>query len=300
MTIETRTPGVDELGEVVDVLRSWQDDDAPLQLHPGDVGWYWRFGAPATAAALRTWRRDGRVVAVGLLDGLDLLRLGIAPDLQRDDELARRLAEDAARPERGVLGPGGASVEAPVGALVDEHLAAAGWRVDERWALLRRDLAAPVEDSGVPAREVGPSEAAAWAEALRSSFGGTRAAPERWHALATGLPYADARCLLVHDGAPVADDPARAGHEPAAAVIAVWSAGPGRPGLIEPMGVHADHRRRGLGRAVTLAGLAALRALGASSALVATPASNVGGVATYVAAGFVHLPERFDRRREAV
>ncbi|MGN7702530.1 GNAT family N-acetyltransferase [Cellulosimicrobium sp. 22601] len=300
MTIETRTLGVDELGEVVDVLRSWQDDAAPLQLHPGDVGWYWRFGAPATAAALRTWRRDGRVVAVGLLDGPDLLRLGIAPDLQRDDELARRLAEDAGRPERGVLGPGGASVEAPVGALVDEHLAAAGWRVDERWALLRRDLAAPVEDSGVRAREVGPSEAAAWAEALRSSFGGTRAAPERWHALATGLPYADARCLLVHDGAAVPDDPARAGHEPAAAVIAVWSAGPGRPGLIEPMGVHADHRRRGLGRAVTLAGLAALRALGASSALVATPASNVGGVATYVAAGFVHLPERFDRRREAV
>ncbi|MFB8229486.1 GNAT family N-acetyltransferase [Cellulosimicrobium sp. NPDC055967] len=299
MVIELETPEVDELGEALDALRTWQDDAAPLQLHPGDVGWFWRFGATATAAAVRTWRRDGRVVAVGLLDGPDLLRLGIAPDLQRDDELARRLAEDAGRPERGVLGEGGASVEAPVGALVDEHLAAAGWRVDERWALLRRDLAAPVEDPGVRVREVGPSEAAAWAEALRSSFGGTRAAPERWHALATGLPYADARCLVVQDGPPVVGDPADIATGSAAAVIAVWSAGPGRPGLIEPMGVHAEHRGRGLGRAVTLAGLAALRALGASSALVATPASNVGGVATYVSAGFTHLPERFDRRREA-
>lgn len=305
--IETSTPDVDGLGAVVDVLRAWQDDATPLQLHPGDVGWFWRFGAPATAAALRTWCRDGRVVAVGLLDGPDLLRLAIAPDLLHDDELAHRLADDAARPERGVLGEGGASVEAPVGARVDEHLAAAGWCVDERWALLRRDLAAPVEEPAVRVREVGPPEAAAWAETLRSSFGGTRAAPERWHALASGLPYADARCLVVHDGprlggplvgGPSDDVATDVAPGPAVAVIGVWSAGPGRPGLIEPMGVHADHRGRGLGRAVTLAGLAALRELGASSALVATPASNAGGVATYVSAGFTHLPERFDRRRD--
>ncbi|KLN35052.1 acetyltransferase [Cellulosimicrobium funkei] len=312
MVIERETPGVDGLREALDALRAWQDDAAPLQLHPGDVGWFWRFGARATAAALRTWRRDGRVVAVGLLDGPDLLRLAIAPDLLRDDELAHRLADDATRPERGVLGESGASVEAPVGALVDERLAAAGWRVDERWALLRHDLADPVEDPGVRVREVGPPEAAAWAETLRSSFGGTRAVPERWHALASGLPYADARCLVVHDGPPVAgppdgeaadgeaadDEAVDAGGATVVAVIGVWSAGPGRPGLIEPMGVHADHRGRGLGRAVTLAGLAALRELGSSSALVATPASNVGGVATYVSAGFTHLPERFDRRRD--
>jgi hypothetical protein len=40
-----------------------------MQLHPGDVGWFWRFGAEATAAAARTWSRDGRILAVGLLDG---------------------------------------------------------------------------------------------------------------------------------------------------------------------------------------------------------------------------------------
>ncbi len=49
----------DGLSEVVGVLREWQYDGAPMQLHPGDMGWYWRFGAEATAAAVRTWSQDG-------------------------------------------------------------------------------------------------------------------------------------------------------------------------------------------------------------------------------------------------
>jgi hypothetical protein len=73
-------------------VRQWQYDGAPMQLHPGDLGWFWRFGATATAAALRTWRRDGRTLAVGLLDDAKLLRLTIAPDAQRDEELAAGIA----------------------------------------------------------------------------------------------------------------------------------------------------------------------------------------------------------------
>lgn len=296
VTIETSTPREAEVAEALEELRSWQADDAPLQLHPGDVGWFWRFGAAATAAALRTWRRDGRIVAVGLLDGPDLLRLALAPDARRDEELARRLAEDAVHPERGVLPAGEVSVEAPVGALVDERLGEAGWRAGEPWTLLRRDLTDPVEDPGLRVEEVGPERAHEWAEVLRSSFGGTSSTSERWHALASGPLHADARCLVVHDDAGDRGDEAV---RSAVAVVGVWSAGPGRPGLIEPMGVHADHRGRGHGRAVTRAGAAALREMGASSVLVATPRSNVGGVATYVSAGFQRLPERRDRTRDA-
>ena len=40
-------------------------------------------------------------------------------------------------------------------------------------------------------------------------------------------------------------------------------------GQFEPVGTHADHRRRGLGRAVCLHALRRLRKLGATSALVA-------------------------------
>ncbi|NUV51308.1 GNAT family N-acetyltransferase, partial [Streptomyces sp. CAI-78] len=82
-----------------------------------------------------------------------------------------------------------------------------------------------------------------------------------------------------------------------AAVVTVWSAGPGRPGLVEPMGVHEDHRGRGYGRAITVAGASALRKLGSSSARVCTPSSYAGAVATYRAAGFEVRPEVRDRIR---
>ncbi|QCD55504.1 hypothetical protein CEB94_11920 [Streptomyces hawaiiensis] len=41
------------------------------------------------------------------------------------------------------------------------------------------------------------------------------------------------------------------------------------------------------------------RGLGSSSAVVCTPTSNAGAVATYKAAGFEQLPETRDRRRDA-
>ena len=121
-----------------------------------------------------------------------------------------------------------------------------------------------------------------------AAFDGSTFTPQRWHAMAAGPAYADARCLVGYDdqGVPVA-------------AATVWSAGPGRPGLLEPVGVHRDHRGRGHGTAITLAAAAALREMGASSATVCTPSANVGGVATYVAAGFRALPEVADLRRGA-
>ncbi|RYJ30432.1 acetyltransferase [Streptomyces sp. L-9-10] len=79
----------------------------------------------------------------------------------------------------------------------------------------------------------------------------------------------------------------------------MWSAGPGRPGLLEPMGVHREHRRHGYGRAITVAAAAALQELGSSSAIVCTPSSNPGAVATYKSAGFQQRPEVRDQYRDA-
>ncbi|WP_062646156.1 GNAT family N-acetyltransferase [Streptomyces maremycinicus] len=160
MTVAPGEPGVDGLGEVVGVLREWQSDAAPAHLHPRDLGWFWRFGAAATAAAVRTWSRDGRVLAV-VLDGPTLPRPAIAPGAPCDEELARRAA------------------------------------------------------------------------------------------------------------------------------------------LLEPMGVHRDHRGRGHGRAMGVAAARALRELGASSALVRTPSANVAAVATHRAGGFHRLPETRDLNRDA-
>lgn len=287
MAIVLGKPGVDGLSEVVGVLREWQYDGAPWQLHPGDVGWFWRFGVEATAAAVRTWSRDGRILAVGLLDGPGLLRLTIAPDARRDEELARQLVEDLAEPERGVLNAGKAAVESPVDALVQDLLSESGWNFGEPWTPLRCDLTEPVEDPGVRIEVIGPEQASVWAAVLRASFEGSTFTDERWHAMAAGSPYADARCLAAYDA-----------QGSAVAVVTVWSAGPGKPGLLEPMGVHRDHRGRGYGKAITLAAAAALRELGSSSAIVYTPSSNVGAVATYESAGFQQLPEVRDQCRD--
>nr|MDT0659087.1 GNAT family N-acetyltransferase [Micromonospora sp. DSM 115978] len=286
MSVGLVTPGVDGLDEAVGVLREWQYDGAPMQLHPGDLGWFWRFGAVATAAAVRTWRRDGRILAVGLLDGPTLLRLTIAPDAWRDKELAARLVEDVTEPRHGVLPAGRVSVEAPRGVLVQDLLFGAGWQADEPWTPLRRDLTEPVRDPGVRVEVIGPEQAHVRTAVHRASFGSSIFTDERWHAMAAGSPYADARCLVGYDdrGDPVA-------------AVTVWSAGPGRPGLIEPMGVHRDHRGHGYGRAVTVAAAAALQKLGSSSAIVYTPSSNVGAVATYRSAGFGQRPEIRDLYR---
>ncbi|WP_310723324.1 GNAT family N-acetyltransferase [Streptomyces sp. N2A] len=288
MAILLGKPGVDGLSEAVGALREWQYDGAPMQLHPGDLGWFWRSGGEATAAAVRTWSRDGQLLAVGLLDGPRLLRLTIAPDIHRDEELARQLVEDVTEPKRGVLPEGKVNVEAPMGALVQELLIENGWHADEPWTPLRRDLTEPVRDPGVRIEVVGPEKAHVFVAVHRAAFDGSRFTDERWHAMAAGLPYADARSLIAYDDQ---------GH--AVATVTVWSAGPGRPGLLEPMGVHRDHRRHGYGEAITVAAAATLRELGSSSAIVCTPSSNVGAVATYKSAGFQQCAEARDRYRDA-
>ncbi|MEU5538573.1 GNAT family N-acetyltransferase [Streptomyces sp. NPDC020362] len=288
MAIALGEPGADGLSGAVGVLREWQYDGAPMQLHPGDLGWFWRFGAEATAAAVRTWSRDGRILAVGLLDGPGLLRLTIAPDAQQDEELAQQLVQDVTEPERGVLAEGTAYVEAPAGALVQDLLFADGWHADEPWTPLCRDLTEPVADPGVRIEVIGPEQAHVRTAVQRASFDRSTFTDERWHAMAAGLPYADARCLVAYDD-----------RGDAVAAVTVWSAGPGKPGLLEPMGVSREHRGHGYGRAITVAAAAALQELGSSSAIVCTPSSHVGAVATYTSAGFRQRPEIRDRRRDA-
>ena len=288
MGIELCTPAVEQLGEVVEVLRDWQHDASPMQLHPGDLGWYWQFGAEAVAASVRTWRRGGELVAIGFLDGPEVLRLTVAPGVVRDEELARRVVSDAGDPDGPVLPEGEVSVESPNGSRVQELLAEVGWGAGEPWTPLHRDLAGPVQDSGLRIEVVTPGHESEFTAVHRSAWGSGRFTDELWRTMTTGLPFVDGRCLLAYDdrGEPVAG-------------VTVWSAGVGRPGLLEPMGVHADHRGRGYGRAICVAAAAELQALGSSSALVCTLSSLAPAVATYRSAGFQQLPERLDRTRAA-
>lgn len=287
MAIVVGKPDVEGLSAAVGALRDWQYEGAPMQLHPGDLGWSWRFGADTLAAAVRTWSRDGRILALGFLDGPNLLRMTIAPDRQQDEELAQQVAADAADPERGVLTPGEAYIEAPMQALLQDVLAEQGWQGDEPWTPLRRELTDPVKEPELRIEVVGPEHVPARVAVQRAAFANSTFTEAHWQVMAAGPVYADAQCLVAYDE-----------HANAVAAVTVWSAGPGKPGLLEPMGVHREHRARGYGRAITEAAAAALQNLGASSATVCTPSANVGAVATYLAGGFEARPEIRDMRRE--
>jgi ribosomal protein S18 acetylase RimI-like enzyme len=113
----------------------------------------------------------------------------------------------------------------------------------------------------------------------RAAFDRSTFTVERWTAMSQSPAYQDARCLVGYDG-----------RGNAVAAATVWSAGAGRPGLLEPMGVHRDHRGNGYGTAITRTAASVLRDMGASSATVATPTSNQGAVATYESAGFRRMP----------
>ncbi|MEU8226855.1 GNAT family N-acetyltransferase [Kribbella sp. NPDC048915] len=288
MAIELSTPGIGELGDVVAMLREWTREDVPLQLHPGDLGWYWRFGEDRTAAATRVWRRGGQIVAIGMLDEPDWLRMSIAPEVQRDEELAHRIVDDVSAPANGVLIDGKVYVDTPMGALVQELLFKQGWNADAPWVPVRRDLTEPVPDPGARVDVVGPEEAHERVSVQRASFDGSTFTNERWFAMSDGLPYADARCLVLRN---------KLGESVAAATV--WSAGAGRPGYIEPMGVHRLHRGRGYGTAMVLACAQHLQELGSSSVYTVTPASNVGAVATYTAAGLEPMAEIRAQYRDA-
>lgn len=286
------TPDVPHLEEVVATLRGWQRPGTPIQLHPGDLGWFWRHGGEATAAAVRRWSRDGQLLGIGLLDGPDLLRLAIAPEAHHDRALADQIAADVTDPQRGVLPEGAASVEAPPGALVHDVLGEHGWAIDEPWSMLLRDLSEPVGDPGVRVEVIDPERAGVWAAVHCAAFGGgpedVAAVEGRWHAKARGVPFADARSLVAYDE-----------EDDAVAAATVWSAGPGQYGVLEPLGAHPDHRGRGHGRAMAVAAAAALQDLGSAAALVCTESANVAAVAAYQSAGFRLLGQRWDRRRGA-
>ncbi len=281
MTLVCATPPVDGFGEVVAALARFQRDGLPVQLHPGDLGWYTRCGADAAAAATRTWSRDGQILAVGLLDGPGVLRLAVSPDAFDDDDVATGILRDIA----GSTSFRAEVVEARGGPRLRRALIEGGWVPDEAWTPLRRDLAGPVEKSDLRLEVTNVDRADVRVALQRASFERSTFTREGWRAMAEGPAYARARCLVGYDG------------EVAVAAVTVWSAGAGRPGLLEPMGVHREHRGRGYGAAICRGAAAALREMGASSATVCTPSDNVGAVATYASAGFVPLAPVRDFRR---
>ncbi|WP_374929469.1 GNAT family N-acetyltransferase [Kytococcus sedentarius] len=280
------------LDEALEALASFQVEGGPVHLHPGDLGWALRHGADLIADELRVWRRDGVIVALSWVDVDDLLpRMAVSPEVDGDREVAEQLVADLTDPAHGVLPEGGDTVEARSGTGFRALLAERGWEADEAWTPLHRSLAEPVEDCGlrIEVLDAGEPDEQVLRDRIavqRAAFDNSTFDEEQWRTMAASPAYRRGRCLVGYDA-----------QDNAVATATVWSAGEGRPGLIEPLGAHADFRGKGYGRAITVACAAELREMGASSVTVCTPSDNVGGVRAYVSAGFTALGESTDFRR---
>lgn len=291
------TPTVDQLPVIAEQLSLWQQDPWAGHLHPGDLGWHSSVGPEQMANDLRLWVREGVPIAMGMLDG-SVLRMAVDPALAHDQDVADGLAHDLGEAGSSLFTGDEAIVEARGAHALTAALNRAGWVDDEPWTPLAMDLTnaldmTRLEGSGLRIEEVGPDAADVWTSIHWSSFKGTPFDDEsrsrlvqRWTLIMTG-PFADRAHSLVaynRDGTPVA-------------VMTVWTASQGRPGLVEPMGVHRDHHGKGYGVAITLAGARTLKQHGATSAAVVAENSNPAALATYVSAGFVSLGEVTDLKR---
>lgn len=278
------TPTTTDLPDIIDTVASWQREGLPIQVHPGDLGWYQRFGAEALASALRVWTVGDEPAAVGFLDESELIRMAISPDHADDRALAEAILADLNEDLTELLPAGTGIVEARFGSALQHTLTEAEWGSDEPWTTLHRDLSEPIPPVTLWIETVDPDRAdnriADRIAVESSAFPGSSLTADRWQSMADGHAYKQAKCLVgfTADGAP-------------AGAATVWSAGAGRPGIIEPLGVHSDHRGHGFGVEMTLAAATALRETGASSITVATPSSNTASVATYRAAGMSILGE---------
>lgn len=279
-------PSADDLPGIIDTVASWQREGLPIQVHPGDLGWYQRFGAVALASALRVWTHDGEVAVVGFLDESELIRMTISPEHDEDATIAEAVVVDIGTALSDLLPPGAGIVEARFGSALQHTLTEAGWTSGEPWTVLRRDLAHPIPPTSLRFEAVEADRVDDWIGVEASAFPGSSLTVERWKSMAAGHAYQQARCLVGY-----ADDGRAVG------AATVWSAGRGRPGIIEPLGVHSEHRGHGFGTEMALGAASALRSMEASSITVATPSSNVAAVAAYRAAGMGNLGEVFDFRR---
>lgn len=241
------------------------------QLHPGDVGWHLRFRddeLEADGGAFLLWSRDGEPVAAALAEA-PLMRTVTAPHADGDVDLGRAMAASASA---------FTSVETLSATPLRRRLVDEGWTADlDSWVLLFKELTAAdatLDDDPHTRRLTSGDDVAARVEVQRAAFTSSTFSIERWDTMA-GSPAYDARFDLVTwspDGKP-------------AAAATAWWAGPGAVAILEPVGTHADHVRKGYGHRVVVALMAALAAAGASGVRVHTPLGNTAAVAAYRSCG---------------
>ncbi len=259
-------------------------------LHVGDVAHRMFNGLrnePNLSDLMRLWESDGRIIAWALVEpkhpGFDAQ---VDPDVRREQpELEREVLEWAQARTVEVLDEQGAGAGEILAEVFDadehrrRHLLEMGWSPGtEIFVLTRRSLRSAPElklPPGYTIRQVrGTDEAEAVAAVHAASFGSVWL-PGQYRSVMESPGYDPERELLA-----VAPDGELAGF------TVLWYDERNGIGLFEPVGVHQDHRRRGLGRALLAAGCEQMRSAGLATATVMYEEANPASGPLYLAMGF--------------
>jgi ribosomal protein S18 acetylase RimI-like enzyme len=283
MTITIERGGRALARTAISALSDWAPRHSPATtLHAGDVGWHLRLDDADLDGIVAVARDDSDVVAVAVVEP-DGMRATHRPDRSDDGSLAAALGDLAqslasASPSARAPCAGTEFVcDVPQHSAIRAWLVEAGWDLDPApWALLYRPLSA--DDAEVGARlaaSVSTEQDIEDRVAVQfNAFTSSTFTVSRWRQMAAGPGYRRDLDLLRRDESGTA-----------VAGATAWTAGPGRVGILEPVGAHRDHAGRGHGSAVTLAAIGALARSGASGVGVQTPLSNTAAVRAYQRCG---------------
>ncbi len=263
------------------VAASWRLSGPPQTHHVGDLAWRRaRLVDGAAEQPMRLWEEDGHVIAWAALTPPDELEVFLGPDHRTSDLLADAIAwgQDLS----------GASVK--VDSLSSDAewqrlLTGLGYAPDEEdplWYHVRALELAPqpsVVPAGYELRNVRlPDDLSRRVEVHRAAFGRpgrpSRLTDDGYARVAATWPYREELDWVVEtpDGS-------------FAASCLTWLDERNATGLLEPVGAHPDHRRRGLASAACLGALRALHGAGARTAIVCAQTDEAR--ALYRSLGFV-------------
>ena len=295
--------GADIAAMTAIVSGAWAGPRRPrVSCTAGDLEWWTASGGPDVdwASRIRIWELDGAVVGWGWINPPASLDWFVAHDLTDTlDEAVRvgilawladvaRQGPTAAPPPAARAAPAGPATRLTAWAADDwpeqGFLVARGWTASDTLLtqshqVLDVELGPPRVPDGYVLRSLrGPADIPARVEAHRAAFAPSKLTVEKYEILVAQPHYAYERDIVLE-----------AADGTIAAFGMCWADPVGSVGEFEPVGVHPDHQRRGLGRVIMRHGLRLMRAAGLRDAVVFSDRSNAASEALYRSAGFDEL-----------
>jgi len=272
------------------VSAAWSGPTRPrVACTVGDLEWWTANAGPGVdwSRRIRLCEISGEVVGWGWLNRPASLDWFVADALTPDDsdrvrdEILGWAAETAARDETRPthLETWGADGWPEADALMSRGWTPGPTELTQYHQLLDVALDPPRVPDGYRLRSMrGREDIDARVAVHRAAFAPSKMTVEKYEILVQQDHYDWSRDLVVE-----------APDESFAAFATCWADPVGSVGEFEPVGVHPDHQRRGLGRVVMRQGLRLLRELGIPDAIVFSLRSNAASEALYRSAGFTEL-----------